>query len=269
MIHATADEAPVYRLCAVVIHMGFSFFGHYVAYVQSSTGQWYLADDSRITMVPVSQVMTSQAYLLIYQQIPSKYKPFDTTSIESVKKTVVSAFHPELCKPQQSSTSSVAEIQDMEGLDDETKAALAMSIEVSRKEEEKPKTPQMCPTGCGFYGSEATRGYCSNCFRRKFPKEAEKQEQERKQRQLLQEKANLEMKLQRLEAEKMKAAAKPPVATTTTTTTTETSSGTESQNSSSVKANVQAPKVGAKVPRNALCPCGSGLKYKQCHGKMN
>jgi preprotein translocase subunit SecA len=23
-----------------------------------------------------------------------------------------------------------------------------------------------------------------------------------------------------------------------------------------------------KVPRNALCPCGSGLKYKHCHGKL-
>src|SRR5690606_8341243 len=26
-----------------------------------------------------------------------------------------------------------------------------------------------------------------------------------------------------------------------------------------------APKVG----RNEPCPCGSGLKYKQCHGKLN
>lgn len=26
-------------------------------------------------------------------------------------------------------------------------------------------------------------------------------------------------------------------------------------------------KVGPKVGRNELCPCGSGLKYKNCHGK--
>nr|MBA2313602.1 SEC-C domain-containing protein [Actinomycetota bacterium] len=25
--------------------------------------------------------------------------------------------------------------------------------------------------------------------------------------------------------------------------------------------------VSAKVPRNAPCPCGSGKKYKQCHGR--
>ena len=24
-----------------------------------------------------------------------------------------------------------------------------------------------------------------------------------------------------------------------------------------------------KVPRNAPCPCGSGRKYKQCHGKLD
>jgi uncharacterized protein YecA (UPF0149 family) len=23
------------------------------------------------------------------------------------------------------------------------------------------------------------------------------------------------------------------------------------------------------ISRNALCPCGSGLKYKHCHGKLN
>jgi len=24
----------------------------------------------------------------------------------------------------------------------------------------------------------------------------------------------------------------------------------------------------AKTPRNALCPCGSGKKYKHCHGRL-
>jgi preprotein translocase subunit SecA len=26
---------------------------------------------------------------------------------------------------------------------------------------------------------------------------------------------------------------------------------------------------GQKVGRNDPCPCGSGKKYKQCHGKLN
>jgi preprotein translocase subunit SecA len=28
-------------------------------------------------------------------------------------------------------------------------------------------------------------------------------------------------------------------------------------------------RVGEKVGRNDPCPCGSGKKYKQCHGKLN
>ncbi len=28
-------------------------------------------------------------------------------------------------------------------------------------------------------------------------------------------------------------------------------------------------KVGPKIGRNDPCPCGSGKKYKQCHGKEN
>ena len=27
------------------------------------------------------------------------------------------------------------------------------------------------------------------------------------------------------------------------------------------------PKTWGKVPRNAPCPCGSGKKYKHCHGR--
>jgi preprotein translocase subunit SecA len=28
------------------------------------------------------------------------------------------------------------------------------------------------------------------------------------------------------------------------------------------------PETWGKVPRNAPCPCGSGKKYKFCHGKL-
>lgn len=29
------------------------------------------------------------------------------------------------------------------------------------------------------------------------------------------------------------------------------------------------PSTWGKVPRNAPCPCGSGKKYKHCHGKFD
>ena len=28
------------------------------------------------------------------------------------------------------------------------------------------------------------------------------------------------------------------------------------------------PETWGRVPRNAQCPCGSGKKYKQCHGAI-
>ena len=34
------------------------------------------------------------------------------------------------------------------------------------------------------------------------------------------------------------------------------------------QANPVAPVFEAPASRNAPCPCGSGLKYKQCHGKI-
>jgi preprotein translocase subunit SecA len=30
----------------------------------------------------------------------------------------------------------------------------------------------------------------------------------------------------------------------------------------------QVRRVGEKIGRNDPCPCGSGKKYKQCHGKL-
>jgi preprotein translocase subunit SecA len=33
--------------------------------------------------------------------------------------------------------------------------------------------------------------------------------------------------------------------------------------------NPQNPDTWGKVPRNSACPCGSGRKYKHCHGKLN
>jgi preprotein translocase subunit SecA len=32
--------------------------------------------------------------------------------------------------------------------------------------------------------------------------------------------------------------------------------------------NPNDPDTWGKVPRNASCPCGSGKKYKQCHGRV-
>jgi preprotein translocase subunit SecA len=35
------------------------------------------------------------------------------------------------------------------------------------------------------------------------------------------------------------------------------------------QSNPNDPATWGKVPRNAPCPCGSGKKYKHCHGKLH
>jgi preprotein translocase subunit SecA len=43
--------------------------------------------------------------------------------------------------------------------------------------------------------------------------------------------------------------------------------GGNSRNAPKKQANVQPVRVEQKVGRNEPCPCGSGKKFKQCHGK--
>ena len=41
---------------------------------------------------------------------------------------------------------------------------------------------------------------------------------------------------------------------------------TRSARSRASEVNPNDPTTWGKVPRNALCPCGSGKKFKHCHG---
>jgi preprotein translocase subunit SecA len=40
------------------------------------------------------------------------------------------------------------------------------------------------------------------------------------------------------------------------------------RNDPGVTMNPNDPSTWGKTPRNALCPCGSGKKYKHCHGAL-
>lgn len=56
-----------YDLVSVIVHHGSSTSsGHYIAYVKSSAGQWFIADDSRVASVRIEQVLKQQAYILVY-----------------------------------------------------------------------------------------------------------------------------------------------------------------------------------------------------------
>ena len=51
----------------MIVHHGSSTSsGHYIAYVKSAAGQWFIADDSRVASVRIEQVLKQQAYILMY-----------------------------------------------------------------------------------------------------------------------------------------------------------------------------------------------------------
>ncbi|WBW71429.1 SAGA complex ubiquitin C-terminal hydrolase Ubp8 [Schizosaccharomyces osmophilus] len=56
-----------YQLYAIVCHKGTLDTGHYIAYTLFQ-GHWYLLDDTTITVVPESEVLKTQAYLLFYHE---------------------------------------------------------------------------------------------------------------------------------------------------------------------------------------------------------
>ena len=56
-----------YDLVSVVVHHGGSVSsGHYVAYVKSGAGVWYLCDDAKVCTVKRDSVLKAQAYILLY-----------------------------------------------------------------------------------------------------------------------------------------------------------------------------------------------------------
>jgi len=58
---------PPYELVAVLVHQGHSCdSGHYLAYIKSGNS-WYKANDSSITKVSLDQVLSQQAYILVYE----------------------------------------------------------------------------------------------------------------------------------------------------------------------------------------------------------
>lgn len=257
MPRAAAANAPTYRLCAVVVHCdiaGFVLFGHYVAFVRASDGAWHLADDARVVPVPASRVLAAQAYLLVYQQVPARTRPLTTTNVDAVRDALLAASHPELLRtPQTTSSDGPSHAAGTEG-------------ETQKDDEEAaPPAPQMCPTGCGFYGSAATRGYCSVCFRRHYPAEAKQLEEERKRRE---ERERAE-RLQRRQEEEAKRRERAAAAAEARAKAAQDAPAAPVATTAAAAVRKQTPKTGGKVPRNAPCPCGSGLKYKECHGKLN
>ena len=65
------DNTANYKLFAVANHIGNSIHnGHYTAYCRDiNTNDWYCYNDSAVTPIPESQIVSNQAYLLFYKKI--------------------------------------------------------------------------------------------------------------------------------------------------------------------------------------------------------
>ena len=67
MSKANRGKPPPYTLVAVLVHKGRSCNrGHYIAYIRKGT-EWYLANDEVVTKVNVDEVLSAQAYVLVYE----------------------------------------------------------------------------------------------------------------------------------------------------------------------------------------------------------
>lgn len=101
-------EPVIYNLYAVLVHTGVHCnSGHYFCYVKSSNSVWYCMNDSMVTQVSASRVLSSEAYLLFYiRSKPSvmqktKLGPVTSKSLGNVgpSSSFIGPVHPSHSKP--------------------------------------------------------------------------------------------------------------------------------------------------------------------------
>lgn len=69
------DPCPLYNLYAVVVHvdvMNAAFSGHYICYVKSMKGKWFMINDSEVRPVELERVLKENAYILFYARKSSQ-----------------------------------------------------------------------------------------------------------------------------------------------------------------------------------------------------
>lgn len=212
----------MYKLVSVVEHLdlyNIVSFGHYVAYVSGNSRDWYLANDGSVSKISKEDVLDSNGYILIYQRVETNSIGIPCGLPAPPKRAAENPDGKEAVIEKKSSCENVP------------------TPESSQAE------PSLCLGGCGFYGGKDTRGYCSCCFKKKFPEEA---------RAMAEEKAKRDQEKRLSEPNPKPAAAQNYVP-------------------NAYKKPViiqQKKKVAYKVGKNEKCPCGSGKKYKMCcYGK--
>uniref|UniRef100_A0A383WM21 ubiquitinyl hydrolase 1 n=1 Tax=Tetradesmus obliquus TaxID=3088 RepID=A0A383WM21_TETOB len=79
MAQQAMDEGPVtYTLSGVIVHldqMNSTSFGHYICFVRTADGRWYICDDARVAPTSPSRVLSQNAYMLFYTRDTPKPAP--------------------------------------------------------------------------------------------------------------------------------------------------------------------------------------------------
>ncbi|KAM0945691.1 putative ubiquitinyl hydrolase 1 [Dioscorea sansibarensis] len=86
-----------YRLYAVIVHVGWPSYGHYVSYVHSGKKNWYLMNDKRVMKRRFEEVKKQNAYILFYVKEGSS---------SSVKEFMIERFKRNLNAEENCSSSS-------------------------------------------------------------------------------------------------------------------------------------------------------------------
>jgi len=237
------DDAkpPEYELRAVIVHVdkaNFSHFGHYVSFVRCKLGesgddsQWYLLDDDRVVPVSEEHVLRQNAYMLLYSQL----KGCRQEQAGGARRRGAAA---------ESRKSSKGPAPSGPSVEQAASGASMMCVG--------------CLEVCGYED-----GLCSKCYLEKHgrpPTSSSRQNGE------------------------SRAAAGPPAGTPVDSEGKgESRSASKSSDQSrplagsangrggSLPAAAPGPAAAAagkkakKLGPNDTCPCGSGKKYKKCHG---
>ncbi|XP_076930097.1 ubiquitin carboxyl-terminal hydrolase 18-like isoform X2 [Bidens hawaiensis] len=84
----SADGSDKYKLYAVVVHLDMlnaSYFGHYICYTKDFSGNWYRIDDCKVDAVELDEVLSQEAYMLLYSRVSARQSCLNSTEETSRK----------------------------------------------------------------------------------------------------------------------------------------------------------------------------------------
>lgn len=129
------SKSNVYDLYAISNHYGGLGGGHYTAYGKNAiNGKWYDFDDSRVSEVSESTVMTKQAYLLFYRRRKASYDNEETKISKNLQDLLLSHQH-EKIQGSEVSGMSYNNIPPNMGLSSINRPTSDVSSESSQKSE--------------------------------------------------------------------------------------------------------------------------------------